>query len=497
MTGFTRSAGILLHPTSLPGPGGIGSLGAEARAFADTLAASGMQLWQILPLGPTGYGDSPYAALSAFAGNPLLIALEPLRDQGLLTEDDLQGLPTFSTPSVDYGLITTVKVDLLRRAFGRVGALREVPGFEPFRWENRDWLEDFALYRAIKDAHGGAAWIEWDPALRSREPGALEGERERLRPDIEFHIWAQYVFAEQWRALKGYVNERGIRIIGDIPIFVAYDSADVWANQGLFRLTPTGEPEVVAGVPPDYFSATGQLWGNPHYRWDAMEREGFRWWVDRFRATLQQVDIVRIDHFRGFAGAWAVPYGHPTAEHGQWEPSPGHALFSALRQQLPELSIIAEDLGVITPDVVQLREAFRFPGMQVLQFSFDPGAWGTARPYSFGSDTVVYTGTHDNDTVVGWFSSVSEAERNFILSYLGTDGIDIAWDFIRLAFASSGIMAITPLQDVLRLGSGARMNAPGTTYGNWQWRYVPSQMSEAHMQNLRRLAEIYGRTPRT
>jgi 4-alpha-glucanotransferase len=388
-------------------------------------------------------------------------------------------------------------MDLLRRAFARAGRPEGIPGLDAFRRDNRDWLEDFALYRAIKDEQGGVSWIDWEPGLRSRDPGALDAARERLRQDIEFHIWSQFVFSEQWRALKQHVNERGIRIIGDIPIFVAYDSADVWANQHLFRLTPTGEPEVVAGVPPDYFSATGQLWGNPHYRWDVMEREGFRWWVERFRAVLRQVDIVRIDHFRGFAGAWAVPYGHPTAEHGRWEPSPGHALFSTVMQQIPELAVIAEDLGVITPDVVALREAFNFPGMQVLQFAFDAGPWGTALPYTFQQSTVVYTGTHDNDTVVGWFATISAEQRNYILSYLGTQGYDIAWDFIRLAFSSAALMAITPLQDILRLGRGGRMNTPGTTYGNWQWRYVPSEMTGEHMQDLRRLAELFGRTPKT
>ncbi|MBV9282731.1 MAG: 4-alpha-glucanotransferase [Chloroflexi bacterium] len=495
MTALTRSAGILLHPTSLPGPGGIGSLGAEANAFADMLSAGGLQLWQILPLGPTGYGDSPYAALSALAGNPLLIALEPLRDQGLLSDADLRALPGFSTPSVDYGLVVTGKMGVLRRAFGRVGSLDRVPGIERFRAENRDWLEDFVLYMAIKDEHGGAPWSQWEPALRSREPAALDAARERLRQDIDLHIWLQYVFAEQWGALKRYVNERGIRIIGDIPIFVAYDSADVWANQAVFRLTPTGEPEVVAGVPPDYFSPTGQLWGNPHYRWDTMERDGFAWWVERFRAAMRQVDIVRIDHFRGFAAAWAVPYGHSTAEHGQWEPSPGQALFRALVQHLPELAVIAEDLGVITPDVVALREEFGFPGMQVLQFAFDAGPWGTALPYTYGANTVVYTGTHDNDTVLGWFSSLPDDQRDYVLSYVGTQGTDIAWDMIRLAFASAAVMAVVPLQDVLRLGSGARMNTPGTSYGNWQWRFVPGQIGQEQLRTLWRWAEIFGRAP--
>lgn len=492
---FTRSGGILLHPTSLPGPGGIGSLGAEAYGFVDTLAASAMQLWQILPLSPTGYGDSPYAALSAFAGNPFLISLESLRDQGLLSNGDLGALPVYSTPSIDYGLVVTAKTALLRRAFGRIGSLSQVPGIDQFRAENGGWLEDFALYRAIKDQYGGASWIDWDSPLRRREPEALNAARERLREDVEFHIWAQYVFAQQWVALKRYANERGIRIIGDIPIFVAYDSADVWANQGLFRLVPSGEPEIVAGVPPDYFAATGQLWGNPHYRWDAMEREGYRWWVERFRAAMRQVDIVRIDHFRGFAAAWAVPFGNPTAEHGWWDPSPGHALFSTVVQQVPELAVIAEDLGVITPDVVALREAFNFPGMQILQFAFDAGPWGTALPYTFGPNTVAYTGTHDNDTVIGWFATLSDDQRSYVLSYVGTQGTDISWDLIRLAFGSGALMAIVPLQDVLRLGSAARMNTPGTTYGNWRWRFVPGEINQEQTRNLRRLAEIYGRAP--
>lgn len=494
---FTRSAGILLHVTSLPGPGGIGSLGAESYAFADRLAAAGMQLWQILPLGPTGYGDSPYAALSAFAGNPLLIALEPLRDRGWLSDQELGELPRYSTPAVDYGLVAPVKMDLLRRAFARACSAGSAHGLEGFGAENASWLEDFALYRAIKDAHGGAAWIEWEPALRGRNEDALEAARAHLRDDVEFHVWSQFVFSEQWRALKRYVNARGIRIIGDIPIFVAFDSADVWANQRLFRLRPNGEPEVVAGVPPDYFSATGQLWGNPHYRWDVLEAEGYRWWIERFRASLRQVDIVRIDHFRGFAAAWAVPYGHSTAEHGEWVPQPGQALFSTVTQQIPELAVIAEDLGVITPDVIALRDTFGFPGMQILEFAFDAGPWGTGLPYSYGRNTVVYTGTHDNDTAVGWFGSLPDEQRTYVLSYVGTQGTDIAWDLIRLAFSSSAVMAVVPLQDVLRLGSGARMNTPGTTAANWQWRYVPGQLNREESRNLRRLAETYGRAPKT
>ena len=490
---FQRSGGLLLHPTSLPGSGGIGTIGEEARHFVDVLAVARLGLWQILPLSPTGYGDSPYAALSAFAGNPLLIALEPLVEQGLLTEADLDALPRQSTQHVDFGQVVSSKWAVLRRAFSHVGSVDADPAAERFRAQHEHWLTDFALYMAIKDAHGGAPWNEWEPALRSRQPHALEEARARLQTDIQFHIWTQFIFFHQWEALKRYANERGIRIIGDIPIFVACDSADVWANQQLFRLTPGGTPEVVAGVPPDYFTATGQLWGNPHYRWDRLEAEDFKWWVDRFRMALTTLDIVRLDHFRGFAAAWAVPYGDRTAEHGQCEPSPGADLFASLKRNLGELAIVAEDLGVITPDVEELRDTFGFPGMQVLQFAFGGGSFSTMLPHDFLHNTAVYTGTHDNDTTVGWFSSRSDQERAFILAYVNSTGYDIAWDMIRLAFSTVGVLAVVPMQDVLRLGSSARMNLPGQVGGNWTWRYLPGDVTQEHVRNLQCLAKIYGR----
>ena len=374
---FSRVAGILLHPTSLPGPGGIGTLGEHARRFVDTLERSGIGLWQVLPLGPTGYGDSPYSALSAFAGNPFLIALEPLGERGWLQATDFARLPQSPSEAVDFGELVPAKMAVLRLAFDRFDVHQEA-GYHHFLQENAGWLDDFCLYMAIKDAHGGEPWTQWPADLRSRDAGALSAQRHDLAAEIDFHRFVQFIFFDQWSALKQYANQRNVEIVGDIPIFVAHDSADVWANQALFQLDERGLPIVVAGVPPDYFSPTGQLWGNPHYRWDVMAADGYQWWIDRFRMCLRLVDMVRLDHFRGFAAAWAVPYGNPTAELGQWMPSPGHELFSALESALQSPAIIAEDLGVITPDVEQLRATFGFPGMKILQFAFGAGPSGAS-----------------------------------------------------------------------------------------------------------------------
>lgn len=493
----SRTAGILLHPTSLPGAGGIGTLGESAYRFVDLLHAAHLGLWQVLPLGPTGYADSPYAALSAFAGNPFLLSLQPLVERGLLQQDDLNTLRADTDRRVDFGSVVPIKTAILRRAFGRLDiGERDLPEVAAFREANRDWLDDFALYMAIKGAHDLAGWSDWPEPLRRREPHALREAGERYAAEIRFHRWAQYLFFSQWTELKRCANERGIRIVGDIPIFVAYDSADVWARQDLFELDQEGRPVVVAGVPPDYFTATGQLWGNPHYRWDVMKARGYDWWIDRMRKLLELVDIVRLDHFRGFAAAWAVPFGNDTAVQGDWVPGPGRDLFAALESALGRLPIIAEDLGVITPDVVQLREEFGFPGMQVLQFAFGLGPWSTALPYNFTSNMVVYTGTHDNDTTVGWFASLDPPTRQQVLDYAATQGLDIGWDLIRLAFASVAEYAVVPIQDVLRLGSNARMNLPGTVGGNWSWRFADGDLTESHIDGLRFLAQTYGRASR-
>lgn len=509
---FPRSSGILLHPTSLPGPFGIGDVGPAAYAFADFLVKSGQSLWQMLPLGPTGYGDSPYACYSAFAGNTLLVSPEQLIRDGLLSTPDLPAEVSMPIESVSFERVHRVKDDLLHKAYQNYkqdykqasnNGLRVA--FETFMHDSASWLDDYALFRALKDVHGGIAWNGWKPELRSRQPAALEEAREQLRQEIEAQKFYQFLFSRQWFALKAYCNDKGIKLVGDIPIFVAHDSADVWTNPNQFKLSEDGSPIVVAGVPPDYFSATGQLWGNPLYNWDQMRADGFKWWIERVHATLKTVDIVRIDHFRGFAACWEIPGGDKTAERGRWVEAPGRELCIAIREALGELPIIAEDLGVITPDVEALRDDFGFPGMRILQFAFSSDAKNHDLPHNYHSNVVVYTGTHDNDTTVAWFSSVAgegstrsaeqvEAERSFCLRYLNTDGREIHWDFIRTVLASVANTAVVPLQDLLGLGNEARMNLPNSTEGNWAWRFEPGALTEEVSRRLRQLTELYGRS---
>jgi 4-alpha-glucanotransferase len=504
---FPRSSGILLHPTSLPGRFGIGDLGREAYRFVDFLKASEQSLWQVLPLGPTGYGDSPYQCFSAFAGNTLLISPEKLVEEGLLSQQDLEGAPDFPDDRIDFGNVITFKNALLKEAFERFKqtsnkSLRAY--FEQFSQQASSWLEDYALYRALKDAQGGKAWNEWEPKLARRDTAALATARERLREQIDAQKFYQFLFFKQWAALKAYCHEHNVRLVGDIPIFVARDSADVWMNPDEFKLDEAGNPLVVAGVPPDYFSATGQLWGNPIYNWDRMLRDGFRWWIERVRATLEIFDIVRIDHFRGFAASWEIPGGDKTAERGRWVNVPGRELFSAIKNALGDLPIIAEDLGVITPDVEALRDDFELPGMRILQFAFGGDTLNQDLPHNYIKNCVVYTGTHDNDTTVGWFTSVAgegstrdseqiERERQFCLNYLNTDGSEIHWDFIRAVLASVADTAIIPLQDLLGLGTEARMNLPNSTSGNWGWRYKAGALNDELGERLKQLTQIYGR----
>jgi 4-alpha-glucanotransferase len=500
----TRKSGILLHPTSLPGRWGIGDLGAAAYTFVDFLAAASQQLWQVMPLGPTGYGDSPYQGFSAFAGNPLLISMEQLLQDQLLAPQDLTGVPVFSAARVDYGALIPWKLAVLRRSFERfkAGATAEQrQALADFRTAQRGWLADYTLFAAIKEAHGGANWNTWDPPIARREPAAVGAWASRLSHETEFHAYMQFQFYEQWRRLKAYANERGIQIIGDIPIFVAYDSADVWANRELFAINDEGHAIVVAGVPPDYFSATGQLWGNPLYRWDVLASQGYRWWVERFRTTLTLVDIARLDHFRGFAAYWEVPAGEETAINGRWVPGPGADLFEAVRAALDGTSatlsaglpIIAEDLGVITPDVEELRDQLGFPGMKVLQFAFGGDPDDVYLPHNYQPRCVVYTGTHDNDTTRGWWRALPPHEQRNAQIYMGRDGSDISWDFIRLALASVAELAIVPMQDVLGLGSEGRMNTPGQAGGNWGWRYSPEMLTVELVDQLRGLTAAYGR----
>ena len=486
---LTRSSGILLHPTSLPGPYGIGDLGPAAAEWVDMLSASGTSMWQLLPLGPTGYGDSPYQCFSSFAGNPYLISPQLLVNDGLLSSDDLGALPQFDDDEVDYGAVIPAKVGLLDRAHERLPGSGLEAELEAFRDDQAAWIEDFALFMALKDVHGSRPWWTWEPELRDRDKAIIELVGRRLGTLIDRHIFRQFLFKRQWQDLRTRAAERDVRIIGDLPIFVAEDSADVWANRDLFFLNEDGRPTVVAGVPPDYFSETGQLWGNPLYRWDEHAATGYRWWISRMRAVLELVNVVRLDHFRGFAGYWEVPASEETAQNGRWVQGPGAAFLEAMAGEFDELRIVAEDLGEITPDVIELRDRFELPGMKILQFAFDSGEENDFLPHRFPEHCVAYTGTHDNDTTRGWFESANEQDKAFALSYLGVDGSDYAWDLIEAAWQSRAAWAIAPLQDLLNLGSEARMNFPSVPAGNWRWRMPPGAFTGELQERLRSLNE--------
>lgn len=493
---FPRASGVLAHPTSFPGPHGIGDLGSAAFDFVNWLAAAGQRLWQVMPLGPTGYGDSPYASPSSFAGNPLLISLPWLAGEGLLEQGDIERDPGFNTFHVDYGRVIEYKLPLLRRAFNRFRAgagAGQRPAFEAFTRDEASWLDDFALFMALKAAHGGTSWTDWEPAIRSRQPAAMAEWRDRLKADIRYHQFVQFQFRRQWATLKRHANERGIRIVGDIPIFVALDSADVWANQDLFRLNAEGQPTAVSGVPPDYFSKTGQRWGNPLYDWPRQAATDYAWWIARIRATLALVDVIRLDHFRAFAAAWVVPAAASTAAEGRWERGPGVAIFAAIRNALGEVPMIVEDLGLITPDVEALRDELGYPGMKVLQFAFNDDPHNVYLPHNYAPNCVVYTGTHDNQTTIGWFQTRTDPERHDTQRYIGNDGSDISWDMIRLALASVADTSILALQDIMRLGDEARMNTPGVAAGNWGWRFLPHQLNPGLAAGLGELTHAYGR----
>jgi 4-alpha-glucanotransferase len=488
-----RRSGVLLHPTSLPSRFGIGDLGPAASTFLDFLARARQTLWQVLPLGPTSFGDSPYASPSAFAGNPLLISPEALVDGGLATLGDLEDLHTLPQGTVDFGRLAPAKRTLLQRAFDRrPAALNE--RIRAFRRAQSAWLDDFAIFAALTERHG--QWVTWPAPLRTHQHDAVERARKDLAEQVDFHIFCQYLFFEQWGALRARANSLGIAVVGDIPIFVAHDSADVWAHPHLFKLDATGQPRVVAGVPPDYFSATGQLWGNPLYDWDAMGRAGYAWWIARFRHLLELVDVIRVDHFRGFQAAWEVPAGAPSAVRGAWVAGPGRAIFDAVNRGLGErVPVIAEDLGLITDEVRALLRDTGLPGMKVLQFAFGDDADNPYLPHNFRNpNCVVYTGTHDNDTTLGWFASLPQGERARARRYLGSDTSDIAYDLMRLALASTANTAIVPLQDVLSLGSEARMNTPGATGSSWAWRVRAEQLDPRCADRLAELTETYGRS---
>ena len=488
---------------------GIGDLGPEAYRFVDFLASSKQRIWQSLPIGPTGYGDSPYQSYSAFAGNPLWISLEQLVDEDFLQRSDLEHTPRFPAREVDYDEVIQFKLPLLNQAYNRFlkgASSHQIRDFESFCQQNKDWLEDFALFMAVKDAHAGKVWTEWDEGIAKREPEAISYWQRKLEKEIESFKFQQHQFFKQWAALRQYSHRKNVQIMGDIPIFVAHNSADVWANPRLFQLDERGNPTVVAGVPPDYFSDTGQRWGNPLYRWDVLSEEGYQWWIHRFEVTLSFLDIIKLDHFRGFEAYWVIPASEPTAAYGQWEKGPGAKLFEAVEATLGELPIVAENLGFITLEVEALRKQLAFPGMAVLQFAFgsDPEE-SSFLPHNHSRDLVVYTGTHDNDTTVGWWTSKgsgedtrtrqeTKKEREFVCKYLNTDGREIHWAFIRAVLASVADIAIIPLQDVLGLGSEARMNLPNTAQGNWRWRYTADMLTDEVQDHLKELTKIYGRS---
>jgi 4-alpha-glucanotransferase len=495
---FARSSGILLHPTSLPSPYGIGDLGSGAYEFIDFLQRTQQTYWQVLPLGPTGYGNSPYLCYSAIAGNPLLISPERLVTEGWLKDTELESHRHLPAEKVDFDRVVLSKTELLDSAYRHYrqqASPAEQAKVEKFIASQGQWLVDYALFMAFHEFYQDTPWYEWPTPIAQRQPEALAEQQKLLADRISYYQFVQFVFHEQWVALKEYAGERGIQVIGDIPIYVAHDSADVWANPEIFQLDPeTGAAKLMAGVPPDYFSETGQLWGNPVYNWERLQETNFAWWINRFRSLLKLVDIIRIDHFRGFEAFWAVPQGELTAMDGEWVKAPGMEFFEELERQLGSLPILAEDLGVITPEVEELRDRFKFPGMKVLQFAFGSDNDNPFLPFNYDRNFVVYTGTHDNDTTVGWFDKAEGQERDRTLRYLGgISSMGIHWDLIRLAASSVASMVILPMQDVLGCDGASRMNFPGTIGGNWQWRYRSDQLTPEIEQQLSRVTEAYGR----
>lgn len=483
-----RRSGILLHPSSLPGPGRCGTLGADAFRFVDFLAEAGQTVWQVLPLGPTHDGGSPYQCLSVHAGNPALISLSRLLEEGWLSAADAAAAAEADAWAPDDDAVWA----RLLAGFGERGDddRRE---YETFCRDHRDWLDDYALFVVLRERFGHAAWTDWPVELRDRHEEALAEARQRHREVIERIRFRQFVFHRQWHALKAYANARGVLLFGDMPIFVAHDSVDVWAEPRLFKLDDAGLPAVVAGVPPDYFSETGQRWGNPHYHWDTMAQESYQWWIRRIASHLSLCDLLRIDHFRGFESFWEIPAERPDAIGGRWVAGPREALFDALVTQLGELPFVAEDLGLITPEVHALRERYGLPGMRILQFAFDGTPDNPYLPHNHDRAAVVYTGTHDNDTTVGWYQSIDEGTRRHVEEYLGHPAEPMPWPLIRAAMASVAEMAILPMQDVLELDGSHRMNVPGTTEGNWRWRFDWDQVPDDLAARLLRMSRLYGR----
>ena len=493
---FPRSSGILMHPTSLPGPHGSGDFGGDAYHFVDWLAAAGQTLWQILPLGGIGPGNSPYMSTSAFAGNVLLIDLAELQRQGWLDAADLAPANGLEAARVNFAAVVPFRMQRLGRAAARFTASAspaQRAQFQAFRAAQQSWLDDYALFMALCEANDWRDWCDWSAGLAARTPAALAAARTEHAERIAFWEFCQWCFYRQWAALRAYANAKQVLIVGDAPIFIAHQSAEVWARQDLFELGPDGRPTLVAGVPPDFFSATGQRWGNPLYKWSAHAAEGYAWWIERVRRIFEMVDIVRIDHFRGFASYWEIPAAEPTAIHGRWVPGPDAALFDAIGSALGDLPIIAEDLGLVTPDVETLRRRFGFPGMRILQFAFAGDASDRFLTHHHEPDTVVYTGTHDNDTAAGWWATASDHERHFARGYLATDGHDMPWVLIREACRSVADTVVHPMQDVLALPGECRMNFPGKGEGWWEWRLQWPQVHPWHAQRLAEMCRLYGR----
>lgn len=494
-----RSSGILLHLTSLPGPHGSGDLGPSAYHFVDWLVLAGQRYWQMLPFTPTGYGNSPYSSISSFAGNPLFVALEEFKERGLLTDADFADLPQFSSDKVVYPAVTEFRMRLLRKAAAKFfdnGSALEHREFDLYCKQQAAWLDDYALFASLNDSHNGKEWSVWEEPLKSRKPKVLKEAAAELALEVRFHKFIQWNFERQWHQLKEYANAKGVKLIGDIPIFVAYHSSDVWANQHLYHLGDDHRPTVVAGVPPDYFSKTGQRWGNPLYHWKKHQHENFHWWIQRLRRTLSFVDVLRIDHFRGFAAYWEIPASEKTAVRGRWIGGPRERLFKAIEKELGPLPIIAEDLGVITPDVVVLRDSLGFPGMKILQFAFASDPENGFLPHNYTKNSVVYTGTHDNDTTRGWYANATERERTFARKYLGytdSDDASICRLLILEAERSVAALSILPFQDVLGLDSAGRFNFPGTVGGNWEWRFHWEMVRPTAADELYEVTALCGR----
>jgi len=486
-----RASGIFLHPTSLPSPYGIGDLGSQALRWIDRLAEAKQSFWQFCPLSPTGYGDSPYQALCSFAGNTLLISPDELRADGLLSEADLSAYPKLPDGHVDFGSVITEKKKLFRAAFAK---FTDSPDFTEFCAKEASWLDGYALFRVVKTLHEERPWWEWEAPYKMRDESALKAAAKKSADELRYHKFLQYLFHKQWRKVRAYSKEKKVSLIGDVPFYTAYDSSDTWTEPAQFLFDDKVRPVAVAGVPPDYFSETGQLWGNPLYRWDAMKKDGYSWWRRRMQKTLELVDYIRIDHFRAFDSYWAIPYGSPTAVNGKWRKGPGRRFFDDIKKALGDLPFIAEDLGDITAGVIKLRETIKAPGMKILQFAFDSNPNNPYLPYNITKDSVTYTGTHDNDTSLGWFSTLSAKDNKRVCDYLRCDKGGFLEAFVRCALASSSWLCLIPMQDVLGLGAGHRMNTPGTMWGNWQWRMTPDAPVEEKMAALAELTRVYGRS---